>query len=368
MTTQQALKEQARANARSILAQSHGFREMQQSEQMAVYQDTVNSQYRELARQQGFSEGMAAKDLIDDSRHLNSRIGDAGDLAGDFIQSVDFPQFVEDLLEGVFDANLNVTLKQMESYQELLRSATASLSKFVNEIDDTEAMQRLATDSDDFGFGGDEDFGFGDDDFGAVFSEDGGQQGPTLIDRNGNPVDVNQPSIKARILDTKLAMAKERRSLLRESILMGVSRLVVEKGTVKAAVVFDIKASENISKKDLAKERVKERNNSTSGGGFFGFYSNRSNSSRRKAQLSVSSVKSASTTDLQAQITGSVEINFKSDYFKLDNFAQMFDLGKGQIAQNPNQAGGQPQQLPGGQVPPQQPGQQPFPNQGQPFG
>jgi hypothetical protein len=38
----------------------------------------------------------------------------------------------------------------------------------------------------------------------------------------------------------------------------------------------------------------------------------------------VSSAKSQSETELAAKIAGSVEINFKSDYFKLDNFAQMY--------------------------------------------
>ena len=48
------------------------------------------------------------------------------------------------------------------------------------------------------------------------------------------------------------AMAKEQRALLRETILMGVSRLVVEKGRVKASVLFDFKAEEKILKADKA--------------------------------------------------------------------------------------------------------------------
>jgi len=46
--------------------------------------------------------------------------------------------------------------------------------------------------------------------------------------------------------------------------------------------------------------------------------------SRRKTSISVSSVKSTSTTDLAAKVAGSVDLVFKSDYFKLDNFAQMY--------------------------------------------
>ncbi|MEM8808167.1 MAG: hypothetical protein AAGF01_19270, partial [Cyanobacteria bacterium P01_G01_bin.38] len=68
-------------------------------------------------------------------------------------------------------------------------------------------------------------------------------------------------------------------------------------------------------------------------------------STTKRSKISVSSAKSTASTDLAAQITGSVELVFKSDYFKLDNFASMYG---GKAPQN--QA-----QQPGG--PPQQPGQ-----------
>jgi uncharacterized membrane protein len=35
-------------------------------------------------------------------------------------------------------------------------------------------------------------------------------------------------------------------------------------------------------------------------------------------------VKSEASTELAAKVAGSVDITFKSDYFKLDNFAQMY--------------------------------------------
>ena len=38
----------------------------------------------------------------------------------------------------------------------------------------------------------------------------------------------------------------------------------------------------------------------------------------------MSSAKSQSDTQLSAKLAGSVDITFKSDYFKLDNFANLF--------------------------------------------
>jgi hypothetical protein len=131
-------------------------------------------------------------------------------------------------------------------------------------------------------------------------------------------------------MDATLAMAKEQRALLRETILMGITRLVVEKGVVKAAVVFDIKAGERISKADRAMVQDARSSSGSFGasgglvGSIIGGPKGGTTSSSRHTQISVSSAKSEATTDLQAKISGSVEINFKSDYFKLDNFAAMY--------------------------------------------
>jgi hypothetical protein len=61
--------------------------------------------------------------------------------------------------------------------------------------------------------------------------------------------------------------------------------------------------------------------------------------SQRETKISVSSAKSEGTTSLAAKLTGSVDITFKSDYFKLDNFAAMYG-GLAGAAGGAAQAGG----------------------------
>ncbi|MEM8808592.1 MAG: hypothetical protein AAGF01_21450, partial [Cyanobacteria bacterium P01_G01_bin.38] len=310
------IQEQARSYARSLLSQSNSFRNMGRAEQLAMYSDVVKAECKkiadgeggQLATQKGLSTELRASDQINDDRHLNKRIGsETGEMAADFIQDVDFPNFVEDLLTGVFDANLNVTVQQMRAYQDLLKSATKSLSSFVKNVSDEDAFAYMA------------------DNMGDQFSfiqDDQGQ--PALGNPSGQQLDIGDNQVKAKIMDAKLALAQEQRALLRETILMGISRLVVERGTVKAAVVFDVKASEKIQKSDRAADTETTKSGSTKGGGFFGFYSNRGSSTTKRSKISVSSAKSTASTDLAAQITGSVELVFKSDYFKLDNFASMY--------------------------------------------
>ncbi|MGD1910555.1 MAG: hypothetical protein ACFB2X_06795 [Rivularia sp. (in: cyanobacteria)] len=200
MPTHTELKEQARANARNLLSQSSSFREMERGEQMQVYKQVVNKEYDKLAKQNGLATQLGergASRQIDEGRHDNQRIGEVGDIGADFIDSVDFPQFVEDLLQAVFDANLNVTIQQMETYGELMKAATASLSKFVNEIDNASAFGYLAENQ--------------NNQFSLKFPDEGGNQ-PILTDKDGEPIDMGDNEIKAKIMDAKLAMAREQRA------------------------------------------------------------------------------------------------------------------------------------------------------------
>ena len=346
MSNQQLVKELARANARKICSMSKGFMDLPDDDKKETYLSIYNKNYQDLmATQQNgamesrgsLAQAMGTKGAsrdIDESRHENKRIEQAGELAGEFIDEVDFPGFVRDLLEGVFDANLNVTLKQMESYQKLLKTATQSVSKFVNAIDDTAAFGYLAeNNSDEFNI-----------DFSDTEKEEDGSPKAVLTDSSGEPKDIGDNEVKARIMEAKIAMAKEQRALLRETILMGITRLVVEKGQVKASVLFDIKASEEIKKADKAarKESISKSGSLSAGGGLFGKIfggpSGGTTTSKRKTKISVSSAKSVASTDLAAKVAGSVDIQFKSDYFKLDNFAKMYgpvtEAEKAEVAQS----------------------------------
>ena len=342
MPSNEELKHQARAKARSILSKSQSFREMERDEQLQAYQNLVEEQYQDLTRpnpsKQGeLATGFAAADLLREQN--NERIDQAGGLLGDAVQDVDFPGFVRDLLTGVFDANLDANERQMEAYRELLKDATREISAFVNEIDDESAMYRLVQDNSQFQLSfGDSSFidsGFSDSD--ASDSENQTEL-PTITDPNGQQVDPNV--IRAKILDTKLAMAKERRTLLRETLLMGISRLVVDRGTIKAGVEFRVRAAERTQTKQQGQENV-QRTDSKTSRSFFG--GSRSGKIKRTSRISIAASQSQTNTDLSATLKGSVEIQFKSDYFKLDNFTQIFDLGKGQVPQG---AATQPQQLP----------------------
>jgi hypothetical protein len=369
--------QQARADVRATLAMVPHFATMSSADQLDLYRQLVTARSTELTRRSNGRQSEAmllgglggigsaignvtgglvgggagrqpgdtrrASDLIDESRHQNKRIDQLGDIASDFIEAVDFPTFVSDLLQGVFEANLKVTKDQMVAYQELLKAATQSLAFFMNKIPPQESFAYLAANN--------------SDDFSINFPPD---EPAELTDKEGNVVarageEAEDAQVKAKIMDATLAMAKEQRAMLREVLLMGVTRLVVEKGIIRASVKFDFKATENVDRQDKAMvQDTRSWSNSIShSGGFFGSLfggpQGGTTSGGRHAQLSVATTKSDNDTSVTANLTGFVEIQFKSDFFRLDNFATMY----GPTALAPAQ--------PGGLVPAPAPGTVPAP-------
>ena len=151
-----------------------------------------------------------------------------------------------------------------------------------------------------------------------------------LTNPRGEKVDVENNEVKVKIMDAKIKMAQEHRAALREMILMGVTRLVVEKGDVEAEVNFEFKGRRKVDKADKAGVKTSKSSGtsvSASGGligSIFGGPRAGHTSSTRQTQFSVSTTKSTSEDELKAKLRGFVKIQFKTDYFKLDNFAQMY--------------------------------------------
>lgn len=320
------IKEVAKEQARNILAHSTSFRHMPYDEQKKIYQDVMNEQMalmmgngnRNLSAQMKKKGDFVDKstDLLDDKRHEKG-FEEGVDSFEDLVDSVDFPQFVKDLLKSVFDANMSVMKAQTDDYIRLMKEATTGLAKFIKQIDNTTTFAYLAENN--------------SDEFGISMEEDGeGGQKMELTNPQGEKVDIGDNEVKAKIMDAKIKMAQEHRAALRETILMGVTRLVVEKGEVEAEVNFEFKGNRKVDKADKA--GVKTSKSSGTSGGFSGgligsiFGGPRAGhtSSTRQTQFSVSTTKSTSEDELKAKLRGHVKIQFKTDYFKLDNFAQMY--------------------------------------------
>jgi len=318
------IKELARSRAREVLANNVTFRNMPVENQRQMYKDIVAEQMNKLmSKEQGLAEELARKppkasDMIDDTRHDDILdFSNAGDALQDVMENVNFPKFVGDLLKSVFDANMKVMKTQTDDYIRLMKEATTGLAKFIKQIDDTTTFAYLAeNNSDEFNIDMEE-------------SPDGTEK-LKLTKPNGDAVDIEDAKVKAKIMDAKIKMAQEHRAALREMILMGVTRLVVERGEIEAEVLFDFKGTRKLDKKDKAIQKTQTSKGGSvraSGGilgAIFGGPKGGTTWSERQTQLSVSSAKSSAEDVLKTKLRGFVNIKFKTDYFKLDNFAQMY--------------------------------------------
>lgn len=311
------LADQARQMARAQLSRSAGFRAMPLAEQSDLYQHVVRENLDRLSQQHGLASAM-------ENRGPGAKMGFGGydpgfqgstDAFNELVDSVDFPKFVADLLKAVFNANMKVMKSQTDDFIRLMREATKSTADFVKKVKDDDTFAYLA-----------ESRG---DQFNVMLDRQAdGSQKLALTNPQGEKVDMEDNEVKARIMDAKIAMAKEHRAALREVLLMGVTRLVVEKGEVEAAVEFRITANRasNVTHQD---QNINTVNANFSYdpplGGLFGGPSGSVSVSNTNIQINTSN-KDAKD-ELFAKLMGKVNIKFKTDYFKLDNFANMYADG-----------------------------------------
>jgi hypothetical protein len=77
-------------------------------------------------------EARAAASNIVDFLALRPARGTIATLLGE----VDFPAFVADLIQGVFDAIVAASIQQAEAYTELLKQVSETVDEFLQEVDD----------------------------------------------------------------------------------------------------------------------------------------------------------------------------------------------------------------------------------------
>jgi hypothetical protein len=163
----------------------------------------------------------------------------------------------------------------------------------------------------------------------AMEKDADGNNKMVLTNPEGEKVDTEDNEVKAKIMEAKIAMAKEHRAALREVILMGVTRLVVEKGEIDASVLFEITAKRHSDKSNSNTNINEFEMTADYGGGFLGsIFGGPSGSMKEKnTNINVSTSNKNADDTMSAKLSGHVNIKFKTDYFKLDNFASMYADG-----------------------------------------
>jgi hypothetical protein len=246
----------------------------------------------------------------------------------DTLNAVAFPTFVADLIKGTFQAIVNASIQQMEAYGQLLANVAKTVDQFMAEnITDNQARDYLVGR------------------YPGHFRLEVSDKAARLRVRD-TADDQPKPNFKADLnipedvdLDDDLAeeklmpaarrqLAQSRHSMLSTMVLMGINRIVVTSGRIKATMGFHIAAKDQ-GRVATASEfdwQHDTRARFGYGGGLLGgiFGGPSGGVETRNTVAYVSSTKKDSSDDLNvsADLTGEVEIKFKSDYFPMERFAK----------------------------------------------
>ena len=310
------IKDWARAQARELLKPSEVFHNLSIEDKQKLYKTTVDEYVRQRENQLGISKPMAT-DSGADMGYKGYDPAFQGETRAfrELVDSVDFPKFVADLLKAVFDANLKVMKQQTDAYIRLMKEATKSTADFIKKVKDDDAFARLAeTRGDKYNV--------------VTEKQPDGTMKLQLTTTEGEKVDKEDAEVKRHLLEAKINMAKEHRAALRDIVVAGVTKMVVSKGEIEAGVEFTIKATRE-SKSSHQDQNINTVNINMEYdsplGGLFGGPSGSMDITNTNIQINTADKKA--TDDLSATLKGKVKIEFKTDYFKLDNFANMYADG-----------------------------------------
>ncbi len=247
-----------------------------------------------------------------------------GRRAGDALEAVNFPGFVASLLQGTFQAIVDATVQQVREYAALVASLSQSIDSFARDNVSAaqirgELAQRYPQDL-------------------AIDMPGPGEPGePRLVPRPGRgdqpPSWLAEFDLDGETFDDKLTegpllqagrthVAEQRMQMLATTVLMGINRIVINDGDIRARLAFHASASEKTNA-DVLTANVGQGGGIASrslGGGGGG------------ASMMVSTLKANAQADasIKADLMGSVRISFRTETFPLERFA---DSGAIQLIQ-----------------------------------
>jgi hypothetical protein len=253
------------------------------------------------------------------------------------LNAIEFPTFVADLIKGTYNAIIDASIKQMEAYASLVANVAKTVDQFMSDnITDNQARDYVTST------------------YPAHFKIDTSDGSPKVVTKEGaedkpkpnfkgdldlaEDVDVSDDAAEEKLVPAaRRKMARSRQQMLSTMVMMGVNRIVVTSGRIRATMGFRIDAHDHAS---AATASEFDETNTTVASGWFGF----GGAATTNTVTYVSSTKKDSTDDLNvaADLTGEVDLRFKSDYLPLERMATPQMIGAIQ-GNTPNPSANTPQ-------------------------
>ncbi|HET7503909.1 MAG TPA: hypothetical protein VFK02_22965 [Kofleriaceae bacterium] len=248
----------------------------------------------------------------------------------DIVGAVDFPKFVSNLIEGVFSSIVRSSIKQMEAFSRMLESVAKSADQFAKETISDQTVRSYLQSSYPHAL----EIGVGDEGGEQLKLRDG-LDDKDVPDFQNDLGLTEQASLDDKegeakiILGAQLKMARQRQQHLATMMLMGLNRIIVTDGEIKASVMFDTRSRDKVGRQSQARtsDSHTDVKNRSSGGGWFDDSSESEVETRVSTATAEQSEQSSSELEARAKLSGSVTVKFRSETFPLERFASSEQLG-----------------------------------------
>ncbi len=243
---------------------------------------------------------------------------------GALVNEVDFPGFVAQLVHGTFDAIVDASIRQMESYAGLVAAVAKTTEQFTEEnVTPNQARDWVAQKYP------------GDVTLLLPRGSDDAQRQPMLAPRAEGltpawlaDYGVGDQELDSELLETvvlpraRQQIGTERQQLLATLVMLGLNRVAVKDGSVSAKVMFRATAN------DKAVVQYAQGNDPNAAtGGNWGSRGSLASAQGISTMVSTLNLNAQSDTSLTATMYGEVKLNFVSETLPLDKLADGVKLG-----------------------------------------
>lgn len=233
-----------------------------------------------------------------------------GRRAGALSDELDFPAFVSSLVHGTFDAMVDSSIRQMQSFADLVAAVSKPLEQFTEEnVTANQARDHLVEQHprDVMLVGQDGEFTLA-----PVPKGDDAEAPSWLADYGHDGAELTAEFLEQEVLPAaREKVAKARLQTLSTMVLLGMNRIVIKDGTIGARLRFRAAAS------DHAAVTYATGSDPGTGGEQWGA---RGSTPAATTKVSTVGVNVQSDSELKAELFGEVKINFASETLPLDRF------------------------------------------------
>jgi len=238
--------------------------------------------------------------------------GRVGEVARATLNAIDFPSFVASLIQGTFQAIVDSSIQQMQAYAELLKNVSTTLDRFMNDnISEGQARDYLADQYDGFLV---RDTAKGAPQL-KVNPKRSSSAVPSFFSDLGfsSPDDIDDEAMETKVVPAaRKRIAEQRQQTLATMVLLGINRIIVDSGEIDAKLMFHIDATDSMN--------IRFDQTKTTGGNMAGRAGNNPFAAQA-LMVNTASINAQSDINVRADLTGRVNVKFKSETFPLERFA-----------------------------------------------